>query len=211
MRARVGESASGVADDSGTSGGAGPAAPLRRPSGAPPAPLRRLAAFRPGYRRRPGLAKMEERNASQGIHHAGNGDTKSMARNRGRGPQRPVKGFRPGKEPPELRKRQAKQQFGDLSPTQERLVELFAERGPEASRGLLRRWELGFMAGAIVAAILAVVLLVVGATWSVITGVIVAIVAAVLVALWWRLRSQRGALEEMADAVGGRGRGRHRK
>lgn len=128
-----------------------------------------------------------------------------MARNRRRNrQQRPIKGFRPGREPPELRKRQAKKQFADLSPSQERLMDLFAERSPEEARALVRRWELGIMAAAIVAAILAAVLL----FWSVVATVIVGVLAVVLLALWWRLRGQREAFHSMADAVAGKGRRR---
>lgn len=130
-----------------------------------------------------------------------------MARqSRGGGSQRPIKGFRPGKEPPELRKRRAKEQFSDLSGMQERLVELFAERTPEEGRALIRRWALGLMAGAVVLAVLAVAL----SFWSVFAGVVVAVLAVVLLVLWWRIRSQRPALEAMADAVSGPGRGRGR-
>ena len=115
-------------------------------------------------------------------------------------PQRPMKGFRPGKEPPQLKKQRAKQQFGDLSGTQEQLVELFAERTPEESRALIRRWLLGLLAGTIVVAIAAVAL----AFWSTIAAIVAGVLAAVLFGLWWRLRSQREAFEEMADTVAGK-------
>lgn len=120
-----------------------------------------------------------------------------------------VPGFRPGKEPPHLRKQRAKQQFGDVSPTQERLIELFAERTPEQARMLIRRWSLGALIGAIVLAVLGLVLL----TWSIIAGVIVLILSGGILFLWWRLKRQQAALEEMADAVSGRGpnRGRPRR
>ena len=130
-----------------------------------------------------------------------------MARHgRERGPRRPMKGFRPGKEPPELRKRRAKEQFGDVNATQEHLIALFAERTPEESRGLLRRWRVGLMTGAVVLGVLAALLL----TWSLIAAVIAGIFAGVLLFLWWRLHRQREALEAMADAVAGTG-GRRRK
>lgn len=129
-----------------------------------------------------------------------------MARHQGQGPQRPIKGFRPGKEPPELRKRQVRQQFGDMTPAQERLVGMLAERTPEQARALLRRWRLSFLAGTIVAAVLAVVL----AFWSVIAAVLVAIVALALLFFWWRLHRQRESFEAMADAVSGPG-GKRRK
>lgn len=116
-----------------------------------------------------------------------------------------VKGFRPGKEPPELRKQHAKQQFGELSGTQERLVELFAERSPAESRALIRRWLVGLLITAIVLAVAAGVL----AIWSTIAAIVVGVLAIVVLALWWRLRGQREGFEQMADVVSGSGsRGR---
>ncbi|HSH45507.1 MAG TPA: hypothetical protein VK966_06610 [Longimicrobiales bacterium] len=109
-------------------------------------------------------------------------------------------GFRPGKEPPHLKKQAAKQQFGgNLNRTQERLVELFAERTPEESRALIRKWSIGGLVTAIIVALLGVLLML----WSVIAGVIVLILAAGLFYMWWRLNRQRGDLEQMADFIGG--------
>ena len=116
--------------------------------------------------------------------------------------QRPMKGFRPGKEPPQLKKQRAKQQFGELSGTQERLVELFAERTPEESRALIRRWQVGMLAAAIALAVIAGVL----ALWSWIAAAVVGVLSAVVLGLWWRLRRQREAFEEMADTVAGASR-----
>lgn len=124
-----------------------------------------------------------------------------MARGRG-GPQQPIKGFRPGKEPPQLKKRQAKQQFGDLSPSQERLVEMFAERTPEESQALVGRWQTGLLVATVVVALLAALLF----TWSVIAGIAVGVVAVVLLFLWLRLRRQAADLKAMADAVSRGGR-----
>lgn len=130
-----------------------------------------------------------------------------MARGRGQGPQRPMKGFRPGKEPPELRKQRARQQFGDMTKSQQRLVDLFADRTPEEARGLMRRWRIGLLVGAIAFAALAVAL----GFWSTTAAVIVAILAVVLLFLWWRLHRQREDYEAMADAVSGPGGGKRRK
>ncbi len=110
-------------------------------------------------------------------------------------------GFRPGKEPPRIRKQRAKQEFGEVNAAQERLIEAFAERTPEQSRALLRRWLVGLLAGAIVLAVLGAVLY----GWSVIAGVVVHVIAAVLLFVWWRIRRQRADLEAMADVVAGRG------
>lgn len=126
-----------------------------------------------------------------------------MARHgRGRGPQRPIKGFRPGKEPPQLRKLRAREQFGDVTPTQERLIEVFAERSPDEARVLIRRWRIGLLAGAVVLAVLGALLY----GWSIIAGVVVHVLAAVVLFLWWRLHRQRAALEAMADVVSGPGK-----
>jgi Flp pilus assembly protein TadB len=121
--------------------------------------------------------------------------------NRGQGPQRPIKGFRPGKEPPELRQRLAKNQFRDLSPTQQRLVELFAGRSPAESKALVRRWLLGLVAAGVILGVAALAL----SAWSLVAGIIVAILAAGALFLAWRLQLQREALGAMADAVGQRG------
>ncbi|MFW5947096.1 MAG: hypothetical protein ACOCUW_01275 [Gemmatimonadota bacterium] len=118
-----------------------------------------------------------------------------------------VKGFRPGKEPPQLRKQRAKQQYGSLTATQERLVELFAERTPAESRKLIRRWIVGLLAAAIGLAVVAAVLVFL---WSPLAGVVVGVLAVAALYLWWRMRRQRDAFEAMADVVSGPGRGRKR-
>jgi hypothetical protein len=131
-----------------------------------------------------------------------------MARGRGQGPQRPIKGFRPGREPPELRKRRAQEQFGDLTGAQKRLVEVFSSRTPEEARALIDRWTAGLLVAAVVLLAGAVALF----FWSTVAGAIVAALGGLVLVLWWRIRSQREALETMADAVTGprRGRGRRR-
>lgn len=120
-----------------------------------------------------------------------------MGRRRGQGPQQQVKGFRPGKEPPGLRKAHAKNQFGDLNPAQERMVELFAERTPEESRKLISRWT----TGAFVAGVVLSVLTVLAWMWTWIAGAIVGVVAGLVFFLYFRLRAQRAQFEQMADAV----------
>ena len=117
-----------------------------------------------------------------------------------------VKGFRPGKEPPQLRKQQAKRQLGEVSAAQERLLEVFASRTPAEARALVRRWTVGVLATG-------VVLVVIGALlygWSVIAGGVVHVLAALALALGWRLHSQRETLGAMADMVGAKGRGSRR-
>ncbi len=122
----------------------------------------------------------------------------------GRRSRNRVKGFRPGKEPPQLRKQAARQQFGDLSPVQERMVELFSERSPEESRAMLarwRRWSLGVT--------VALLLLAVAAWWwTPIAGVAVGLAAGAAGFVHLRLRLQRAAFESMIDVVAGGGRRR---
>ena len=120
-----------------------------------------------------------------------------MGRRRGQGPQQQIKGFRPGKEPPGLRKAHAKQQFGDLNPAQERMVELFSERSPEESRKLISRWTTGAFAAGVVLSVLTVL----AWMWTWIAGAVVGVLAGLVFFLYFRLRAQRAQFEEMADAV----------
>jgi Flp pilus assembly protein TadB len=120
-----------------------------------------------------------------------------MGRRKGQGPQQHMKGFRPGKEPPELRKAHAKKQFGDLNAGQERMVELFAERSPEESRKLISRWKMGaFLLGVLLS-----VLTVLAWMWTWIAGGVVGVLAGVVFFVYFRLRAQTAQLEQMADAV----------
>jgi Flp pilus assembly protein TadB len=118
-----------------------------------------------------------------------------------------MKGFRPGKEPPQLRKQRAKQQFGEVSATQERLIEMFAERTPAEARGLIRRWRMALLAGAIILAACGAVVF----TWSLVASVVFLVLAAVVLFFWWRLHRQRQAFEAMADAVSGPPRGKRKR
>lgn len=125
-----------------------------------------------------------------------------MGRRRGQGPQQQMKGFRPGKEPPKLRKAHAKKQFGDMNAAQERMVELFAERSPEESRKLISRWKTGtFVAGVVLS-----VLTVLAWTWTWIAGGIVGVLAGAVFFVHFRVRAQTTQLEQMADTVAQVGR-----
>lgn len=110
-----------------------------------------------------------------------------------------MKGFRPGKEPPQLRKQAARQQFGDMNAAQERMVSLFAERTPAESRKMLAAWR----TMSLVAGIVLSVLTVLAWSWTWIAGAVVGLLATVAFFIHLRLRAQREALEAMADAVGG--------
>ena len=128
----------------------------------------------------------------------------------GRRNQDHVKGFRPGKEPPQLRQRAAKQQFTDLTPAQERLVNLFSERTPQESRALITRWlrlSLALTVGLVLLAVAAWL-------WIPVVGMIVGVTALLAGVIYIRLLTQRGAMEAMADAVargGGSPGGKRRK
>lgn len=124
----------------------------------------------------------------------------------GRG-QGPIKGFRPGKEPPQIRKQRAKQQFGEVSGSQEQLIEMLAERSPEEARNLLRRWRIGLLAAGIILALFGGLLFL----WSMVAGIVVEVLAIIALVLWWRIRGQRDALEAMVDAVSGSGGGKKGK
>lgn len=117
----------------------------------------------------------------------------------GQGPQRPVKGFRPGKEPPQLRRQQARQQLGKVDPKQQRLIDMFADRTPAEARSMMRLWRGGLLGGAIVLAGLGALLF----GWSVIAAAVLLVIAVVLLVVWYRLHAQREALEALADMVGG--------
>jgi len=114
--------------------------------------------------------------------------------------QGPIKGFRPGKEPPQLKKRRAKQQFGELSGTQERLVELFAERSVEESEALINRWVTGLLVTWVILVVVAGVL----TLWSVLAAVVVGVLGVIALGIWWRLRGQREGLLRMAEQTAGR-------
>jgi Flp pilus assembly protein TadB len=122
---------------------------------------------------------------------------------RGRGQQQSIKGFRPGREPAQLRRQRAQAHLGpDANWAQKRLVDALADRSPEEARGMLRRWRLGLMAGVIVLAAAGTLLY----RWSVVGGILVHVVAAGLLALWFQLRRKQSDFETLADLVSGRRR-----
>ncbi|MDT8369482.1 MAG: hypothetical protein RQ745_09770 [Longimicrobiales bacterium] len=120
-----------------------------------------------------------------------------MARRKGQVQPPQMKGFRPGKAPPQLRKKMAKQQMGELSTAQERMVDLFADRSPEASRRLISRWITGTLIGGIALIVLSLL----AWSWTWIAGVPVTLLAGGVLFSHLRLRKQRIQLEEMAEAV----------
>jgi len=112
--------------------------------------------------------------------------------------QRPIKGFRPGKEPAHLKKQRAKAQLPrDASWAQKQAVEAVAGRTPREIRAMVERWT----TGALIAAFL---LFVAGSflyAWSVMAGVAVHALALSLVVLAFRLRRHGERLVEMARSL----------
>lgn len=122
-----------------------------------------------------------------------------MAGKKGRrGPQRTVKGFRPGKEPAHLKRRQAKAQLGkDATWAQKQTVEAIAGRSPDEVRRMVRRWSLGIGAGGVLLAVLGFFLY----SWLWPVGAVVHVLAVALLFLAYRIRKQGPGLEEMADSL----------
>jgi Flp pilus assembly protein TadB len=131
-----------------------------------------------------------------------------MAR-QSKGPQRrPVKGFRPGKEPPQLRKQAVRQQMGEMTAAQNRLADIFTSRSPAEGRALMRRWRIGMLVGGVVLLVGGVLLY----AWSLVAAVVVQGLALVPLFLAWRLTRQKASLDAMADALGaGAGSGKKRR
>jgi len=112
--------------------------------------------------------------------------------------QRPhVKGFRPGKAPKKLKKKMMKQQLPEMTATQERMVDLFADRSPEQSRKLIARWLFWTLLGAVALTGLSLW----AWQWSWIAGVPLTLAGGFAFFSHIRLRAQRKQLEEMAEQV----------
>lgn len=122
-----------------------------------------------------------------------------MASKKGRrGPQRAVKGFRPGKEPVQLKRQRAKSELGkDASWVQKQTVEAIAGQSREGVRAMVRRWSIGLAIGGVLVTVGGAFLY----AWSTVAGVAVHIAAAVLLFLAYRIRKQGPGLEQMADSL----------
>jgi len=107
-----------------------------------------------------------------------------------------VKGFRPGKEPPELREKRAKARLGeDASWAQKKMIETVGDRTPEEVREMVTRWTRILLA-------VAVVLVVGGALlypWSLWAGIAVHVLALGAGFFWFRFRQQRENFVETAE------------
>ncbi len=135
-----------------------------------------------------------------------------MAQRNPRNDTHQVKGFRPGKEPPQLRRRQARERLGpNATWAQRQMVDLIGERRPDEVAAMVRRWTLGLAAlGG---------LLVLGGiflyAWSTAVGIVVHLLAAALFFLAFRVHRQGGSLVDAAESMqpskgSRRGRGKSR-
>ena len=121
-----------------------------------------------------------------------------MVQRNPRNDPRQIKGFRPGKEPPELRRRQARESLGpNASWAQKQMVDLIGERRPDEVAAMVRRWSLGLAAlGACL--VLGGVFLY---AWSTVAGISVHIVAAALFFLAFRVNRQGGSWVDAAQSM----------
>jgi len=109
-----------------------------------------------------------------------------------------MKGFRPGKEPVQLKRQRAKAELGkDANWMQKQTVEAIAGRSREEVRAMVRRWSLGLGAAGGVLAIGGAFLY----GWSTVAGVIVHVLALVVFFLAYRVSKQGPGLEQMADSL----------
>lgn len=109
-----------------------------------------------------------------------------------------MKGFRPGKEPPQLKKQRATAQLGrDASWAQKQTVEAVAGRTPREVEAMVRKWM-------VIALLIAVALAVGGAflyAWTVVAGVVVHVLALALFFLVFRIRKHGQGLVEVAKSL----------
>ncbi|MDH3208326.1 MAG: hypothetical protein OEO79_17125 [Gemmatimonadota bacterium] len=120
-----------------------------------------------------------------------------MVAKRGQG-QRPIKGFRPGKEPAYLKKQRAKAQLGsDAGWGQKQTVEALAGKSPQEVQKMVRKWGIGLVSGAVLLAVGGAFLY----AWSTVAGVVVHILAAVVAFLAYRIRKQGSGLVDIARSL----------
>ena len=109
-----------------------------------------------------------------------------------------MKGFRPGKEPAQLKKKLAKAQLGsNASWGQKQAVEAVAGKSPQEVQSMVTRWSTALFVGGGVLAVGGLLLY----GWSTAAGVGVHVLVGVLVFLGYRLRKQGAELVEMAGSL----------
>jgi hypothetical protein len=117
---------------------------------------------------------------------------------RGHGAQRPIKGFRPGKAPKQLKKQMAKAQLGsDASWVQKQTVEAVAGKSPQEVGAQVRTWTVGVVVGAVLLGVLGVFLY----AWSLVAGVVVHGLTVGLLFLAYRFGKQGQGLAELAKSL----------
>jgi hypothetical protein len=101
-----------------------------------------------------------------------------------------------------MRKQRARQQLGgEANWAQKALIDTLADRSPQEARIMLRRWQLGLLAGAVALSVLGVILY----FWAVWAGIVVHVLAVAAFLLWFQLRRNQAGFEAMADLVGSPG------
>jgi len=99
-----------------------------------------------------------------------------------------------------MRKRRAEQQLGgDANWAQKQLIDALADRSPAEAKTMMRRWQMGLLAAAVIIAVLGGLLYM----WSIVAGVVVHVIAIALFVLWFQLRRKQRDFEAMAELVSG--------
>jgi hypothetical protein len=114
------------------------------------------------------------------------------------GGHQPIKGFRPGKAPPQLKKQRAKALVGDdANWAQKQTIEAIAGRSPKEVEGMVRKWSVALFAGGALLGIAGVPLFL----WAAWAGVVVYILGVVLVVLAYRIRKQGPGMVEISKSL----------
>jgi len=115
-----------------------------------------------------------------------------------RGSQPQMKGFRPGKEPAQLKKKRARAQLGsNASWGQKQAVEAVAGKSPQEVQSMVTRWSTTLFVGGGVLVVGGLLLY----DWSTAAGVGAHVLAGVILFLGYRLRKQGPGLVEMAGSL----------
>lgn len=114
------------------------------------------------------------------------------------GRRKPTDGFRPGKEPPHLRKQRAKASLGeDATWAQRKMIDAIGDQSPGEVRKMVGRWTTILLTAAV--ALAAGGLFLYG--WSTAAGIAVHFVALLVGVVWLRIRTQRDQIIEMAEWI----------
>lgn len=109
-----------------------------------------------------------------------------------------MKGFRPGKVPPQVKRQQAKARLpSDAGWAQKQMIDAVAGRSPDEVRAMVRKWTIVLLTAAVALAVAGALLY----GWSVVAGVIVHVITAALLFLGYRLRKQGDRMVEMAESL----------